>query len=365
MTALPDRHLFGPGPSNPYPEATTALAAPLLGHLDPVFLEVMDSACDGLRAVFGTDNRRTLPLSATGSAGMEATFVNLVHPGDVVVVGVNGLFGQRMAEVARRCGAEVVTVEHEWGTPVDPQRIAQAHPDPRIIAVVHAETSTGVRSDLAAIAEVKGDALLVADTVTSIGGIDLRCDDWGVDAAYAGTQKCLGVAPGLAPFTINDRAFERRVTDPRSWYLDLGLLGGYVGEASHSTQRTYHHTAPTAMVASLDAALRRILDEGLAEVHARHAEAGALLQDGLQEMGLDLFAAEGHRLPELTTVRVPDGVDSAAVRSYLLDRHDIEIGAGAGEFAATVWRIGLMGHNARPDRALLVLAALKDALAHA
>lgn len=365
MTALPDRHLFGPGPSNPYPEATTALAAPLLGHLDPVFLEVMDSACDGLRAVFGTDNRRTLPLSATGSAGMEATFVNLVHPGDVVVVGVNGLFGQRMAEVARRCGAEVVTVEHEWGTPVDPQRIAQAHPDPRIIAVVHAETSTGVRSDLAAIAEVKGEALLVADTVTSIGGIDLRCDDWGVDAAYAGTQKCLGVAPGLAPFTINDRAFERRVTDPRSWYLDLGLLGGYVGEASHSTQRTYHHTAPTAMVASLDAALRRILDEGLAEVHARHAEAGALLQDGLQEMGLDLFAAEGHRLPELTTVRVPDGVDSAAVRSYLLDRHDIEIGAGAGEFAATVWRIGLMGHNARPDRALLVLAALKDALAHA
>src|SRR5699024_10409161 len=162
MTALPDRHLFGPGPSNPYPEATTALAAPLLGHLDPVFLDVMDSACDGLRAVFGTDNRRTLPLSATGSAGMEATFVNLVHPGDVVVVAVNGLFGQRMAEVARRCGAEVVTVEHEWGTPVDPQRIAAAHPDPAIIAVVHAETSTGVRSDLAAVAAVKGDALLVA-----------------------------------------------------------------------------------------------------------------------------------------------------------------------------------------------------------
>lgn len=365
MTTLPDRHLFGPGPSNPYPEATTALAAPLLGHLDPVFLAVMDSACDGLRAVYGTDNRRTLPLSATGSAGMEAAFVNLVHPGDVVVVAVNGLFGQRMAEVARRCGAEVVAVEHEWGTPVDPQRIADAHPSPAIIAVVHAETSTGVRSDLAAVAEVKGDALLVADTVTSIGGIELRCDDWGVDAAYAGTQKCLGVAPGLAPFTINDRAFERRVTDPRSWYLDLGLLGGYVGEASHSQQRTYHHTAPTAMVASLDAALQRILDEGLEQVWARHAEAGAILQNGLQEMGLELFAAEGHRLPELTTVRVPDGVDSAAVRSYLLARHNIEIGAGAGQFAASVWRIGLMGHNARPDRALLVLAALRDALANA
>ncbi|HIT76678.1 MAG TPA: alanine--glyoxylate aminotransferase family protein [Candidatus Avipropionibacterium avicola] len=365
MTPVPDRHLFGPGPSNPYPAATSALAAPLLGHLDPIFLDIMDSACDGLRSVFGTNNRRTLPLSATGSAGMEAAFVNLVHPGDVVVVGVNGLFGQRMVEVATRCGAEVVAVEHEWGTPIDPDRIAAAHPNPAIIAVVHAETSTGVRSDLAAIAAVKGDALLVADTVTSIAGIELRCDDWGVDVAYAGTQKCLGVAPGLAPFTINERAFARRVVDPRSWYLDLGLLGGYVGEAGRSKQRTYHHTAPTALVASLEAALDVILSEGLEQVWARHGEAGTILQDGLQEMGLELFAAEGHRLPELTTVTVPDGVDSAAVRSYLLQRHNLEIGAGAGESAATVWRIGLMGHNARPDRALLVLAALQDALANA
>ncbi|GAA2482965.1 alanine--glyoxylate aminotransferase family protein [Terrabacter carboxydivorans] len=362
---IADRHLFGPGPCNPYPEATLALAAPLLGHLDPDFLAIMDETCDLLRHVWGTDNRRTLPLSATGSAGMEAAFVNTVHPGDVVVVAVNGLFGERMVDVAGRHGAEVVRVDHEWGTPVDAERVASAHPSPKIIAAVHAETSTGVRSDIAALGALKGDALLLVDAVTSIGGIELRADDWGIDIGYAGTQKCLGVAPGLAPFTISDRAFERRVPKPSSWYLDLGLLGGYVGEASGAGKRTYHHTAPTAMVVSLHAGLQRIADEGLEKVWDRHAEAGRLLQDGLEEMGLTLFAQEGARLPELTTVRVPDGVDSAAVRRYLLERHDLEIGAGVGEFAATVWRIGLMGHNARPDRVALVLAALKDALAHA
>ncbi len=359
-----ERHLFGPGPSNPYPEATAALGLPLLGHLDPLFLDLMDETCERLRRAWGTTNARTLPLSATGSAGMEAAFVNTVHPGDVVVVAVNGLFGQRMCDVAARCGAEVVAVEHEWGTPVDVQRVLDAHPSPAIIAAVHAETSTGVRSDVAALGAGKGNALLVVDAVTSIAGIELRADDWGIDVGYAGTQKCLGVAPGLAPFTINDRAFERRVEKPQSWYLDLGLLGGYVGEASGGG-RTYHHTAPVAMVASLHAALGRILEEGLETVWARHTEAGRLLQDGLEEMGLTLFAEKGSRLPELTTVNVPDGVDSAAVRSYLLERHDIEIGAGAGAYAKTVWRIGLMGRNARPEAALLVLAALRDALAHA
>jgi alanine-glyoxylate transaminase/serine-glyoxylate transaminase/serine-pyruvate transaminase len=268
-----------------------------------------------------------------------------------------------MCDVAARCGAEVVAVEHEWGQPVDVQRVLEAHASPAIIAAVHAETSTGVRSDIAALGSAKGNALLIADAVTSIGGIELRADDWGIDVGYAGTQKCLGVAPGLAPFTINDRAFERRVERPQSWYLDLGLLGGYVGEASaRGGGRTYHHTAPVAMVASLHGGLTRILEEGLEKVWARHEESGALLQAGLQDLGLELFAAEGHRLPELTTVKVPDGVDSAAVRRYLLERHDIEIGAGAGEFAATVWRIGLMGYNARRDNVLLVLAALKDAL---
>jgi alanine-glyoxylate transaminase / serine-glyoxylate transaminase / serine-pyruvate transaminase len=357
-----ERRLFGPGPTNPYPEATAALGLPLLGHLDPVFLERMDHTCAMLREVWGTSNARTLPLSATGSAGMEAAFVNTVHPGDVVVVAVNGLFGQRMCDVAARCGADVVAVEHEWGRPVDVQRVLDAHPSPAIIAAVHAETSTGVRSDIAALGAAKGDALLVVDAVTSIGGIELCADDWGVDVGYAGTQKCLGVAPGLAPFTIGDRAFARRVEKPQSWYLDLGLLGGYVGEASGSGGRTYHHTAPVAMVASLHAALARILEEGLEAVWARHEAAGRQLQDGLEAMGLELFAAEGHRLPELTTVKVPDGVDSAAVRRHLLERHDLEIGAGAGRFASTVWRIGLMGPNARPDAVLLVLAALGDAL---
>ena len=360
-----ERHLFGPGPSNPYPEATDALARPLLGHLDPAFLELMDETCEMLRTAWGTTNTRTLPLSATGSAGMEAAFVNTVHPGDVAVIAVNGLFGQRMCDVAARCGAEVVPVEHEWGQPVDVQRVVDAHPSPQIIAAVHAETSTGVRSDIADLGAAKGDAILITDAVTSIGGIELRADEWGVDVGYAGTQKCLGVAPGLAPFTINDRAFERRVAKPRSWYLDLGMLGGYVGEAAGKGQRTYHHTAPTAMVASLHAGLTRILDEGLANVWARHEAAGAQLWAGLRDMGLELFAAEGYRLPELTTVRVPDGVDSAKVRGYLLERHGVEIGAGVGQYAASVWRIGLMGHNARPDAVLLVLAALEDALANA
>jgi alanine-glyoxylate transaminase / serine-glyoxylate transaminase / serine-pyruvate transaminase len=362
-TPIPERRLFGPGPCNPYPEATAGLGLPLLGHLDPDFLIIMDEVCAMLRQVWGTSNPRTLPLSATGSAGMEAAFVNTVGPGDVAVIAVNGLFGERMCDVAGRCGAEVVRVDHEWGRPIDPERVATAHPRPKVIAAVHAETSTGVRSDIAALGQLKGDALLITDAVTSLGGIEVRTDDWGIDVGYAGSQKCLGTAPGLAPFTINDRAFSVRIEHPQSWYLDLGLLGGYVGEASQrSAGRRYHHTAPVAMIASLHGALTRILAEGLDQVWRRHAEAGQLLQDGLQKMGLELFAAEGSRLPELTTVKVPAGVDSAAVRKTLLTRHNIEIGAGAGAYTDTVWRIGLMGHNARPDAALLVLAALEDVL---
>jgi len=329
------RTLLGPGPSNPYPEATVALGQPLLGHLDPLFLGILDETSDRLRQVFGTANRRTLPLSATGSAGMEAAFVNTVGPGDVVVVAVNGLFGERMVDVAARCGAEVVRVDHEWGQPVDAERVLAAHPSPKLIGAVHAETSTGVLSDLAPLAAGKGDALLLADCVTSLGGVPV----------------------------LSDRAWERRIEKPQSWYLDLGMLGGYAGEAAGLGGRTYHHTAPTGMVVSLHAGLGRILDEGLDAVHARHAEAGRMLHEGLQAMGLELFAAEGHRLPELTTVRVPDGVNSAAVRKELLESYDLEIGAGAGAYAASVWRIGLMGANATPDKVLLVLAALKETLA--
>ncbi|HEX4225133.1 MAG TPA: alanine--glyoxylate aminotransferase family protein [Pseudonocardiaceae bacterium] len=359
--SLVQRTLLGPGPSNPYPEATSALAAPLLGHLDPEFLRILDETCDRLRTVWGTANRRTLPLSGTGSIGMEAAFANTVRQGDVVVVAVNGLFGERMCDVAGRYGGKVVRVDHEWGRPIDVDAVLAAHPAPGLVAAVHAETSTGVRSDIAALAaavhERDADTLVLADCVTSLGGIPVAVDEWGVDLAYSGTQKCLGVAPGLAPFTISERGWAHRVEQPPTWYLDLGMIGDYVG-GNAAGGRTYHHTAPVAMIASLHAALGRILEEGLPTVFARHQAAGARLTEGLGELGLTPFAEEGSRLPELTTVWVPEGVDSAGVRSRLLDEYDIEIGAGAGKYASSVWRIGLMGHNARLDRVELLLAAL-------
>jgi len=357
--AVVERVLMGPGPSNPYPEATAALSLPMLGHLDPVFLGILDETCERLRTVFRAANARTLPISGTGSAGMEAAFVNLVGPGDVVVVGVNGLFGERMCEVARRCGAEVVRAEAPWGRALDPADVLAAHPAPKLIAVVHAETSTGVENDVAAVCAGKGEALVLADCVTSLAGIPVDLDGWGVDVAYSGTQKCVGVAPGLAPFTISERAWGRRVPTPQSWYLDLGLVGEYVGGQG---ARMYHHTAPVPMVRSLHAGLGAILEEGLESVEARHAECGRQLHDGLRAMGLELFAEEGHRLPELTTVVVPEGVDAAKVRTLLLERFSIEIGGGAGAFVSTVWRIGCMGHTARPANVTLLLAALAEVL---
>src|SRR5437899_10020884 len=292
---------MGPGPCNPYPEAVEALGLPMLGHLDPVFVNILDETCERLRTVFRTVSPMTLPISGTGSAGMEAAFVNLVGPDDTVVVAVNGLFGQRMCDVAARCGATVVSVEFEWGQPVEAEQVFAAHPSPKVIAVVHAETSTGVRSDIEPLANGKGDALLLVDCVTSLGGIPFDADGWGVDVAYSGTQKCLGVAPGLAPFTMNERARQQRVEKPQSWYLDLGMLGDYTGPATGA--RKYHHTAPVAMVRSLHAGLGALLDEGLEAAWQRHAECGRLLHEGLQKLGLELFAAEGHRLPELTTVK--------------------------------------------------------------
>jgi alanine-glyoxylate transaminase/serine-glyoxylate transaminase/serine-pyruvate transaminase len=358
---LTDRVLMGPGPCNPYPEAVEALARPMLGHLDPAFVTLLDETCERLRTVFRTTNAMTLPLSGTGSAGMEAAFVNLVRPGDTVVVGVNGVFGARMCDVAGRCGAEVVAVDTPWGQPVDPERLLAAHPDPRIIAVVHAETSTGVRSDIAPLGEGKGHALLLVDCVTSLGGIDVDIDGWGVDVAYAGTQKCLGVPPGLAPLTVSDRARDRLVERSPSWYLDLRMIGRYTGPATGA--RTYHHTAPISMIMSLHAGLGALLDEGLDAAVARHAECGRLLQDGLVDLGFALFAAEGHRLPELTTVWVPEGVDEAKARATLLDRHGIEVGGGLGEFDGRVWRIGCMGHTARPRNVTLLVGALAELMA--
>lgn len=330
----------------------------MLGHLDPEFITVLDETCDRLRSVWRTENPLTLPVSGTGSAGMEAAFVNLVGPGDVVVVGVNGLFGERMCDVAARCGAEVVRVDFPWGHPVDPGSLLSAHPAPKVIAVVHAETSTGVCNDVAAVAAGKGEALVLADCVTSLGGSPVDIDGWGVDVAYSGTQKCIGVSPGLAPITVGPRAWERRVERPRSWYFDLGMIGDYTAGAT----RKYHHTAPIAMIMSLHAGLGALLEEGLEAAQARHAECGAALQAGLQKMGFELWAAEGHRLPQLTTVVVPKGVDDAAVRRALLSRYGIEIGGGVGPWAGKIWRIGCMGHAARMRNVVLLLAALGEIL---
>jgi alanine-glyoxylate transaminase/serine-glyoxylate transaminase/serine-pyruvate transaminase len=357
-----DRVLMGPGPGNPYPEVVEAFARPLLGHLDPDFLAVMDETCERLRAVFRTANALTLPISGTGSAGMEAAFVNVVGPGDVAVVGVNGVFGERMCEVANRAGAEVVRVEAAWGEPIDPERLLSAHASPKVIAVVHAETSTGVRNDVETLGAAKGDALVLVDCVTSLGGIPVEIDEWQIDIAYSGSQKCLGVPPGLAPLTVSDRARERFVQRSPSWYLDLRLIGDY---ALAGSGRRYHHTAPTAMVVALHAGLGVLLDEGLEDSWHRHAECGRLLQEGLEKFGFRLFAAEGHRLPELTTAWVPDlppGLDEATVRRTLLERFGIEIGGGLGEYVGKVWRIGCMGHTARPRNVTLLLGALAEVL---
>jgi alanine-glyoxylate transaminase/serine-glyoxylate transaminase/serine-pyruvate transaminase len=355
---LHDRVLMGPGPSNPYPEVMQALTRPVLGHLDPEFLALLDETCDRLRAVFRTANPLTLPISGTGSAGMEAAFVNVVGPSDVVVVGVNGLFGERMCDVAARCGAEVVRVDEEWGSAVAPQRLLDAHPSPKVIAVVHAETSTGVRNDIAPLGAAKGDALLLVDCVTSLGGIPVEIDGWDVDIAYSGTQKCLGVPPGLSPFTASERARERFVERSQSWYLDLTMIGDYVGGT-----RKYHHTAPVSMVYALHAGLGVVLDEGLEAAWARHEDCGRALQEGLEKLGLVLLAEDGHRLPELTTVWLPEGLDEAAARRRLLTDFGIEVGGGVGPLAGKAWRIGCMAHTARRRNVALLLRALEEVLA--
>jgi alanine-glyoxylate transaminase/serine-glyoxylate transaminase/serine-pyruvate transaminase len=295
---------------------------------------------------------------------MEAAFVNLVEPGDPVVVGVNGLFGERMCDVAGRCGAEVTRVDAAWGEAIDPDRLVAAHPAPKIIAVVHAETSTGIRNDVAALGPAKGDALLLVDCVTSLGGIPVDVDAWGIDVAYSGTQKCLGVPPGLAPLSVSDRARARLLRRPRSWYLDLGMLADYM-EAGGG--RRYHHTVPVPMIQALHAGLGVLLDEGLEASWARHCACGRQLQDGLEKLGFELLAEEGHRLPELTTVWVPEAVlpqdmTESGVRAQLLDRYRLEIGGGVGPHAGRAWRIGCMGHTARPRNVTLLLGALAEVL---
>jgi alanine-glyoxylate transaminase/serine-glyoxylate transaminase/serine-pyruvate transaminase len=360
-----DRLLMGPGPSNPYPEAMAGLARPVLGHMDPEFIQVLDETMERLRTVFRTENALTLPISGTGSAGMEACFVNLLEPGDTAIVGANGVFGDRMCEVARRCGAEVVRIEEEWGRALDPQRLLDAqreHPGARLVAVVHAETSTGVENTVAPLRALQDtDTLFVLDTVTSLAGIPLEIDAWGVDAAYSGTQKCLGVPPGLSPVTFSPRAVERiqtRSASAQSWYLDLALIASYVAGSA----RVYHHTAPISMIFSLHAALGAILEEGLEAVWARHAAVGAHLHEALPQIGFTLLAEEGHRLPELTTAWLPEGADDASLRKALLADYGIEVGGGLGQFVGKAWRIGLMGHTARERSVVTLLGALNDLL---
>jgi alanine-glyoxylate transaminase / serine-glyoxylate transaminase / serine-pyruvate transaminase len=361
---------MGPGPSNPYPEVFGALARPLLGHLDPEFLELLDEVQDRLRAVFQTENRLTLPVSGTGSAGMEASFVNVVNPGDVVVVGVNGMFGERMCDIAGRLGAKVVKVEAPWGQPLQMSELLSAHGSPAVIALVHAETSTGVRNDVEQLAGRTGDALLLVDCVTSLGGINVEVDGWGIDLCYSATQKCLGVPPGLAPLTVSDRARERFVDKPVSWYLDLAQISRYTdpdSSAGQTAKRVYHHTAPVGMIAALHAGLGVLLEEGLTAAWERHAICGKLLWDGLEQLGLELLVAPEHRLPQLTTVCVPqdlpEGMDESTVRSELLQKYSIEIGSGVGPLAGKVWRIGCMGGTARPQNVEFLLSSLAEVLA--
>lgn len=359
-----DRLLLGPGPSNPYPEVMEAFGRPVLGHLDPDFLFVLDEISDRLRAVFRTENALTLPISGTGSAGMEACFVNLLEPGDTAIIGVNGVFGERMCDVASRCGAEVVRVDEEWGRAIDPQRLLDAQraaPHARLLAVVHAETSTGVENDIAPLAAIgDSDTLLLVDTVTSLGGIPVDVDGWRADAVYSGTQKCLGVPPGLAPITMSARAVDRikgRSAPPQSWYLDLGLIADYVGSA-----RRYHHTAPISMLYALHAGLGVLLAEGLDASWERHRRVGTLLQQSLGDLGFRPFAQE-RRLPQLTSVWLPDGADDAKLRGELRERFGIEVGGGLGAFAGKGWRIGLMGHSARERSVITLLGALRELLA--
>lgn len=363
MTMLPRRLLLGPGPSNVHPAVLAAMAQPIVGHLDPAFLDLADAVQASLRRLFGTTHPRTLPLSATGSGGMQACFANLIEPGDAVLVGVAGVFGERMCDVATRLGARVHRVEAEWGRVLDADamRDAIARVRPSLVAFVHAETSTGVCQPVEPIASAAREhgALVVLDCVTSLGGIPVTLDAWGIDAAYSGTQKCLSCPPGLSPASFSPRALERvakRKTPVSSWYFDVELLGGYFGE-----RRVYHHTAPITAIVGLAAALERVEAEGMPAREARHRAASARLLERTSMLGFAPLVAAEHRLPQLNSLLLPERVTregETIVRRRLLDRHGIEVGGGLGQLAGKIWRIGLMGENATSD----VVDRLDDAL---
>jgi alanine-glyoxylate transaminase/serine-glyoxylate transaminase/serine-pyruvate transaminase len=358
---------MGPGPSDVHPRVLTAMARPTIGHLDPAFIAMMEEIKALLQYAFQTSNALTIPISAPGSAGMEACFVNLIEPGEKVVVCVNGVFGDRMKENIERARGVPVMVEDTWGTPVDPNKLEdalRAHRDARIVAFVQAETSTGVQSDARKLTEIahQHDCLTIVDTVTSLGGSPLKVDEWGLDAVYSCSQKCLSCAPGLSPVTFSDRAVDKikkRKTKVQSWFLDLNLVMGYWG----SGKRVYHHTAPINLLYGLHEALAMLQEEGLENSWARHRHQHLAMRSGIEAMGLSLLVHESARLPQLNAVVVPEGVDDAVLRSRLLNEYNLEIGAGMGSLAGKIVRIGLMGYGANMKNVMYCLEALEAVLA--
>jgi alanine-glyoxylate transaminase / serine-glyoxylate transaminase / serine-pyruvate transaminase len=361
---VPPRLLLGPGPSNAHPRVLQALSMRQVGHLDPKFIELMNEVQELLRYAWQTDNQFTIPVSGTGSAAMEASVANTVEPGDVVLVGVNGYFGLRLVDMAGRYGGDVRQIEKPWGDvfSLDDLRAGLEQHRPVILALVHAETSTGARQPLEGVADLcrEFDCLLLIDSVTSLGGVPLMLDEWGVDVAYSGSQKCLSCPPGIAPLTLGPRAVEKlnnRQTKVANWYLDMSMLSKYWGN-----ERTYHHTAPINMNYALREALRLVAEEGLEARWARHQANAELFWDGLAAMDIECHVPHEYRLPSLTTVRVPDGVDAKAVAGRLLREYNIEIAGGFGPLAGQIWRVGLMGFNSRPENVMLLLAALQEVL---
>ncbi|GLX87335.1 alanine--glyoxylate aminotransferase [Thalassotalea loyana] len=363
----PQRTLMGPGPSDVSPRVLNALSRPTVGHLDPTFIGMMDEVKQLLQYAFNTENKFTIALSAPGSAGMEACFVNLVEKQDKVIVCRNGVFGQRMLENVTRIGATAVVVDSAWGRAVEVDKVEQAlkeHPDAKFVAFVHAETSTGAVSDAKAICALaqQYDCLSIVDAVTSLGGIELKVDDWGIDAIYSGSQKCLSCVPGLSPISFSEKALSvisNRTSPIPSWFLDQSLVVNYW---SGEGKRAYHHTAPVNSLYALHESLVMLQNEGLENSWQRHRDMHNKLAQGLAELGLEFIVPADERLPQLNTVKIPEGVDDAKVRSYLLEEYNLEIGAGLGDFAGKAWRIGLMGYAARAENVALCLAALKDAL---
>jgi alanine-glyoxylate transaminase/serine-glyoxylate transaminase/serine-pyruvate transaminase len=361
---MPSRILLGPGPSMVDPRVLRAMSAPLIGHLDGYFLEVMDRTQELLRYVFETENRLTIPVSGTGSASMEASMANLVELGDRVLICVNGYFGLRLADMAGRYGGEVETISRPWGEVFTPDEVKQALDarPAKVVGIVHAETSTGALQPLDEIAEIVHDqgGVLVADAVTSLGGIPVRVDEVGIDVCYSGTQKCLSCPPGLGPITVSPRAEEflaERKTPVANWYLDLTMIQKYWGK-----ERTYHHTAPVSSNFALYEGLRILAEEGLEARWARHRENAEMLWAGLRDLGLELHVPKEHRLVSLTTVRVPEGVDEAKTRAQLMRDYNIEIAGGLGELSGKIWRIGLMGYSSRPENVMSLLGALRQIL---